>query len=112
VERADVRPRVWIPSGIYTFDALGRLGRLQVDELGRTIVQLQASLGCWKRLTLANIPIRRDGSYRLRIVAGGRRQATVRLDGTFTSDHVARGTIRATHVACDTGNVAFTGRLG
>jgi len=100
-----------VPSGVYTFYAMGRSGRLQVDERGRTIVQLQASLGCWRQLTLANIPIARDGSYRLRIAASGRRQASVRLEGRFTSDHVARGTIRATHVACDTGKVAFRGRL-
>jgi len=100
-----------VSSGIYTFYAVERNGRLQVDERGRTIVQFQASLGCWKQLTLGNIPIARDGSYRLRIAAGGRRQATVRLEGRFTADHIARGTIRATHVACDTGKVAFSGRL-
>jgi hypothetical protein len=99
-------------SGLYTLEVAGRQGRLQVDARGHRIVQLQASSRCLKGLTLADIPISSDGRFALRIAAGGRRQASVRLEGAFTAAGRVRGTIRTTHVGCDSGRREFAGRLG
>jgi hypothetical protein len=102
---------VRVPSGLFVFHIGGRAAHLQIGDGGRAIIELRTESGCLRQLVLGNIPIGRDGSFRYRIAAGGRRQATVSLAGRFTSEQTVRGTIRTTHVGCDSGPVRFSAQL-
>jgi hypothetical protein len=96
------------PHGAY---ALGSGGTLRVARGGRAIARLITTLPCLGQLIAYDIPVRADGGFRIRRLAGGRGTVTVSIEGRFVSARAVQGTIRAhsTITGCDSGAVPFRG---
>jgi hypothetical protein len=85
-------------------------GLLQVDSNARSIVKLNAFIGCVGQLVVVNIPIADDGHFTAVRRPRGQNTVTVRIGGAFVkrSVHV---TLRASGAGCDGRKVKLVGRL-